>query len=156
MREHEYWMEYALKEAQKAFELGEVPVGAVVVYKGQIIAKGYNQVESLRDATAHAEMIALSAAYNYFQSWRLNGCTLYVTLEPCPMCAGAIVLSRIDKVVFGAYDFKAGACGSVYNITGDGNLNHKVEVIGGIMADESQSLLRVFFQELRKNELGRF
>ena len=88
MHEHRYWMEYALKEAQKAFELGEIPVGAIIVYKGQIIAKGYNQVETLKDATAHAEMIALSAAYNYFQAWRLDGCTIYVTLEPCPMRLG--------------------------------------------------------------------
>jgi tRNA(adenine34) deaminase len=143
-------MEYALKEAQKAFELGEVPVGAVIVYRDSVIAKGYNQVETLKDATAHAEMIALSAAFNYFGSWRLEGCTIYVTLEPCPMCTGAIVLSRIEKVVFGAFDFKAGACGSVYNIAEDGNLNHKVEVISGIMAEESQSLLRAFFSNLRK------
>jgi tRNA(adenine34) deaminase len=115
-----------------------------------VIAKGYNQVETLKDATAHAEMIALSAAFNYFGSWRLEGCTIYVTLEPCPMCTGAIVLSRIEKVVFGAFDFKAGACGSVYNIAEDGNLNHKVEVISGIMAEESQSLLRAFFSNLRK------
>jgi tRNA(adenine34) deaminase len=150
MRDHRYWMEYALKEAQKAFELGEVPVGAVIVYRDTVIAKGYNQVETLKDATAHAEMIALSAAFNYFGSWRLEGCTIYVTLEPCPMCTGAIVLSRIEKVVFGAFDFKAGACGSVYNIAKDGNLNHKVEVISGIMAEESQSLLRAFFSNLRK------
>jgi tRNA(adenine34) deaminase len=150
MRDHRYWMEYALKEAQKAFELGEVPVGAVIVYRDSVIAKGYNQVETLKDATAHAEMIALSAAFNYFGSWRLEGCTIYVTLEPCPMCTGAIVLSRIEKVVFGAFDFKAGACGSVYNIAEDGNLNHKVEVISGIMAEESQSLLRAFFSNLRK------
>ena len=150
MRDHRYWMEYALKEAQKAFELGEVPVGAVIVYRDTVIAKGYNQVETLKDATAHAEMIALSAAFNYFGSWRLEGCTIYVTLEPCPMCTGAIVLSRIEKVVFGAFDFKAGACGSVYNIAEDGNLNHKVEVISGIMVEESQSLLRAFFSNLRK------
>jgi tRNA(adenine34) deaminase len=150
MRDHRYWMEYALKEAQKAFELGEVPVGAVIVYRDTVIAKGYNQVETLKDATAHAEMIALSAAFNYFGSWRLEGCIIYVTLEPCPMCTGAIVLSRIEKVVFGAFDFKAGACGSVYNIAEDGNLNHKVEVISGIMAEESQSLLRAFFSNLRK------
>ncbi len=151
MQEHKRWMEYALKEAQKAFDLGEVPVGAVIVYKDTLIAKGYNQVETLKDATAHAEMIALSAAYNYFKSWRLVGCTIYVTLEPCPMCAGAIVLSRVDKIVFGAYDFKAGACGSVYNIAEDGNLNHKVEVISGIMTEEAQSLLKTFFNGLRKS-----
>ncbi len=150
MRDHRYWMGYALKEAQKAFELGEVPVGAVIVYRDSIVAKGYNQVETLKDATAHAEMIALSAAFNYFGSWRLEGCTIYVTLEPCPMCTGAIVLSRISKIVFGAFDFKAGACGSVYNIAEDGNLNHKVEVISGIMAEESQSLLKAFFSNLRK------
>ncbi len=149
MHQHKYWMEYALKEAQRAFELGEVPVGAVIVCGDTLIAKGYNQVETLKDATAHAEIIALSAAYNYFRSWRLTGCTIYVTLEPCPMCAGAIVLSRIDKIVFGAYDLKAGACGSVYNIAEDGNLSHKVEVIGGIMADEAQSLLKMFFNGLR-------
>jgi tRNA(adenine34) deaminase len=142
-------MEYALKEAQKAFELGEVPIGAVVVYKDMIIGKGYNQVETLKDATAHAEIVALSAASNYLKSWRLEGCSIFVTLEPCPMCASAIVLSRVDRIVFGAFDFKAGACGSVYNIAEDGNLNHKVSVISGIMADESQSLLKMFFNGLR-------
>lgn len=149
MLDYTRWMEYALKEAQKAFELGEVPIGAVVVYKDMIIGKGYNQVETLKDATAHAEIVALSAASNYLKSWRLEGCSIFVTLEPCPMCASAIVLSRVDRIVFGAFDFKAGACGSVYNIAEDGNLNHKVSVISGIMADESQSLLKMFFNGLR-------
>ena len=149
MLNYKHWMKQALKEAEKAFELGEVPIGAVVVYEDKVIGKGFNQVETLQDATAHAEMIALSAAMNNLKSWRLEKCTLFVTLEPCPMCAGAIALSRVEKLVFGAFDFKAGACGSVYNIVGDGNLNHKVKVISGIMADESQSLLNAFFSKLR-------
>jgi len=146
---HEQWMRFALKEAQRAFEREEVPIGAIVVHEGKIIGKGYNQTERLQDPTAHAEMIALTAAANYLQSRRLEGCTLYVTLEPCPMCAGAIVLSRIPTLVFAAYDPKAGACGTLYDIPGDKRLNHSPHVIAGVCDRESEGLLKDFFGRIR-------
>jgi len=152
MQEHEGWMRWVLKEAEKALSKGEVPVGAVVVYEGQIIGRGYNQTETLNDPTAHAEMIAISAAANTLNSWRLENCSLYVTVEPCAMCAGAIVLSRIKRLVFGAMDPKAGACGSLRNIVQDYRLNHQVEVISGILAEESSELLKLFFQSLREKK----
>lgn len=142
-------MKQALREAEKAFELGEVPVGAVVVHEGQIIGRGYNQIEMLQDATAHAEMIALTAAAGHLQSRRLEKCTLYVTLEPCPMCAGAVVLSRIPTLVFGAYDPKAGACGTLFNIPEDKRLNHNPHVVGGVCDRESEELLKGFFGGVR-------
>ena len=116
---HEQWMKTALREAQRASDADEVPVGAVIVLDGTIIGRGYNQRERLKDPTAHAEMIAITAASNHLQSRRLDKCTLYVTMEPCPMCAGAIVLARIPTLVFGVFDPKAGACGTLYNITED-------------------------------------
>lgn len=149
MTQHEQWMKLALQEAEKAFEHEEVPVGAVVVHNGHIIGKGFNQIEMLQDPTAHAEMIALTAAANHLQSRRLEGCTLYVTLEPCPMCAGAIVLSRIPTLVFGAYDPKAGACGTLMNIVEDKRLNHSPHVIGGVCDRESEELLKGFFGRVR-------
>ena len=149
MEEHEGWMRRALKEAEKALSHDEVPVGAVVVHEGRIIGRGHNQTETLNDPTAHAEMIAISAAANTLQSWRLNDCTLYVTLEPCAMCAGAIVLSRLDTLVIGAMDPKAGACGSLRNIVQDHRLNHRVEILQAILEEESAALLKRFFQRLR-------
>ena len=149
-KEHELWMQFALREAEKALSQDEVPVGAVVVYKGQIIGKGYNQTETLQDPTAHAEMIAISAAAGFLKSWRLEKCSLYVTLEPCAMCAGAIVLSRIENLIFGAMDPKAGACGSLRNILQDYRLNHCSHVTGGILSEDSSLLLKAFFQKLRK------
>lgn len=149
MTPHEQWMKQALREAERAFENNEVPVGAVVVHEGRIIGKGYNQIEMLQDATAHAEMIALTAAASHLKSRRLEKCTLYVTLEPCPMCAGAIVLSRISTLVFGAYDAKAGACGTLLNIPEDKRLNHNPHVIGGVCDRESEDLLRGFFGRVR-------
>ncbi|MEJ2627651.1 MAG: tRNA adenosine(34) deaminase TadA [bacterium] len=146
------FMEAALVEAQKALSNNEVPVGAVIVYEGQIIGKGYNQVEQLNDPTAHAEMIAISAAANYLQSWRLENCSLYVTLEPCSMCAGAIVLSRIKWLYYGADDPKAGSCGSLRNIVRDQRLNHQVILKSGIMAPEAQDLLKEFFRKVRKRK----
>lgn len=146
---HEQWMKLALKEAGKAFEANEVPVGAVVVHGGKVIGKGFNQIEMLQDPTAHAEMIALTAAANHLESRRLEECTLYVTLEPCPMCAGAIVLSRIPTLVFGAYDPKAGACGTLMNIVEDKRLNHSPHVIAGVCDRESEELLRGFFGRVR-------
>ena len=146
---HEQWMRQALREADRALEEDEVPVGAVVVREGKVIAKGYNQMERLQDPTAHAEMIAITAAAAHVRSRRLEHCTLYVTLEPCPMCAGAIVLARIPTLVFGAYDPKAGACGTLYTIPEDPRLNHRVHVVPGVCDAESESLLRSFFGRVR-------
>jgi len=140
----------ALQEAEKALEEGEVPVGAVVVHKGRIIGRGYNQVERLKDATAHAEMIALTSAANHLEDWRLNDCGIYVTLEPCLMCTGAIIASRVPELYFAAFDPKFGACGSLYNIAEEGKYNHKVKVFSGIMADESKAILTEFFNKQRK------
>ena len=150
MTQHEQWMKQALREAERAYEQDEVPVGAVVVQKGKVIGRGYNQIERLQDPTAHAEMIAITAATNHLQSRRLDECILYVTLEPCPMCAGAIVLSRIPTLVFATFDPKAGACGTLYNIVHDKRLNHTVHVISGVCDLESEELLKGFFGRVRK------
>ena len=139
----------ALREAEKALSQKEVPVGAVVVHEGQIIGRGHNQTETLNDPTAHAEMIAISAAANALQSWRLDNCSLYVTLEPCLMCAGAVILARIDQLIFGAFDPKAGACGSLRNVVQDHRLNHRVDVLSGVLDDLSSELLKAFFHQLR-------
>ncbi len=147
--QHRRFMEMALREAQNAFEQHETPVGAVIVKDGAVIAKAHNQVEMLQDPTAHAEIIAIGAAANHLGSWRLTGCTLYATLEPCPMCAGAIVLSRMDRLVFGSYDRKMGACSTLYNIVQDERLNHRLEVIAGVMDVETRLLLREFFSKKR-------
>ena len=149
MTPNEIMMQQALREARRAFDADEVPVGAVVVHDGRGIAKGFNQMERLQDPTAHAEMIAITAAANHLNSRRLEGCTLFVTLEPCPMCAGAIVLSRIPILVFGAFDPKAGAAGTLYNIPEDARLNHKVHVIPGVCDKESEELLKAFFWRVR-------
>jgi tRNA(adenine34) deaminase len=146
---NEQWMKHALLEAQKALEQEEVPVGAVVVHNGKIIGRGHNQVERLQDPTAHAEMIAITAASNHLESRRLDDCTLYVTLEPCPMCAGAIVLARIPTLIFGSFDPKAGASGTLYNITHDKRLNHTVHVLSGVCDHESGELLKRFFGKVR-------
>ena len=148
--EHERWMELALRQAERAFEEEEVPVGAVLVKDGQIVGRGYNQNEKLNDPTAHAEIIAITAAANTLGEKRLEGCTLYVTLEPCVMCAGAIVLARIPVLVFGAYDPKAGACGTLYNVVEDTRLNHRVHVIPGVLDDRSSALLKSFFGAVRQ------
>lgn len=145
----EAFMRLAMTEAHAAGESGDVPVGAVVVHEDRIIGRGRNQREMLNDPTAHAEMIALTAASAAMRSWRLDECTLYVTLEPCAMCAGAIVLARIDRLVFGALDPKAGACVSLYNIPTDDRLNHRVNVAGGVLADDCADLLRSFFAQQR-------
>jgi tRNA(adenine34) deaminase len=147
---HEKWMKYALKEALRAYDDDEVPVGAIVVHKSNIIAKGYNQVEKMNDPTAHAEMIALTAAASYLGNKFLKECTLYVTMEPCAMCAGAIVLSRLPNLVFGCYDPKMGACGSVLSIVENKKLNHNIHVIGGVLDMECGSLVKDFFVEKRK------
>jgi len=151
MIDHQRFMSAALREAEEAYKKNEVPVGAVVVRNDAIIARAHNQVEMLQDPTAHAEIIAIGAAASYIGSWRLKGCTLYVTLEPCPMCAGAIVLSRLDRVVFGPFDSKMGACSTIYNIVRDERLNHRVEIISGILEEDSRILLREFFAKKREN-----
>ena len=149
MIDHEFWMKAALREAQRAFDEEEIPVGAVVVHEGKLIGKGHNQMEQLQDPTAHAEMIAITAAATALQSRRLEGCTLYVTLEPCPMCSGAVVQARIPTLVFGAFDPKAGASGTLYTITEDARLNHRAHVISGMCDRESEGLLRSFFGRIR-------
>ena len=146
----EIYMREALKEAGKAANIDEVPVGCVIVHKRKIIARGYNQVERLKDPTAHAEMLALTAAANYLGTKWLNGAILYVTIEPCCMCAGALVLSRLECLIFGADDPKTGACGSVINIVNHKKLNHRIKVIKGLLKEESSSLLKSFFKKKRK------
>ena len=148
--EDERWMRHALAEAGSALKKGEVPVGAVVVYEDKIIGRGHNQVESLNDPTAHAEIIAIGAAATYLNSWRLSDASLYVTIEPCAMCAGALVLSRIDRLVFGSKDPKAGACGSLYNIVQDIRLNHQVEIVPYVLEKECSQILQAFFEKLRQ------
>jgi len=150
LNQDEYWMREAFKEAEKALKKKEVPVGAVVVYEKRIIGRGHNQTETLKDATAHAEILAIGAASNFLNSWRLTGASIYVTVEPCIMCAGAIVLSRLDRLVFGARDPKAGACGSLYNLPQDIRLNHQVEILSGILEQDCKSLMKAFFEKLRK------
>jgi len=138
-------MSEAFKLSEKAFSNDEVPVGAVVVCFDRIIGKGYNQCESLNDATAHAEILAITAASNTLDDWRLNECTLYVTKEPCAMCAGAIINSRLKRLVFGAYDDKKGACGSLYQLCGDKRLDSDTIVQGGVMEDQCVSIIKEFF-----------
>jgi tRNA(adenine34) deaminase len=141
----DYFMGEALRQAAKAFEKEEVPVGAVIVRGGKIIARAFNQVELLKDATAHAEMLALTQAENAVGDWRLTDCTLYVTKEPCPMCAGAIVHTRLARIVFGASDPKAGAAGSAMNLLQFPTLNHRCEITRGVRENECSSLLKNFF-----------
>ena len=142
----------ALQEAEKALEDNEVPVGAIVVKDEKIIGRGYNQVERLKDATAHAEMIALTAASNNIGNWRLTECSIYVTLEPCIMCTGAMLASRIGELYFAASDTKFGACGSVYNLANEGKTNHKIKVYSGIYSEESRKLLQDFFLKLKNQK----
>ncbi len=143
------FVQLAIEQAKIAEENGDVPIGAVIVHQNQIIGKAYNQREQLKDPTAHAEIVALTQAAAALQSWRLTGCTMYVTLEPCPMCAGALVLARIDRLVYGCDDPKTGACKSLYNIVQDERLNHRLEVTTGVLADECSKLLQDFFQHRR-------
>lgn len=145
------FMDEALKQAKRAKQQEEVPVGAVVTRSNRIIARAHNRVEQLQDATAHAEMIALTRASEETGDWRLSDCTLYVTLEPCPMCAGALVQSRIHRLVYGAEDPEGGACGTLYNIVQDHRLNHRVEMKRGVRAEASSKLLETFFSEQRDN-----
>jgi tRNA(adenine34) deaminase len=149
LQSDQYFMGEALRQAVKAFEAEEVPVGAVVVRDGRIIARAFNQVELLKDATAHAEMLAITQAEQAVGDWRLNDCTLYITKEPCPMCAGAIVHVRFGRVVFGASDPKAGAAGSAMNLLQWPTLNHQCQITSGVREAECRELLRSFFQHQR-------
>ncbi len=154
MTEDERWMRQALAEARAAFQEGEVPVGAVVVSQDKVIGRGHNRTEALQDPTAHAEILAIGAAATHLKSWRLTGASIYVTVEPCAMCAGALVLARMERLIFAARDPKAGGCGSLFNIVQDPRLNHRLEIIEGVMADQASQLLRSFFQGLRGGEDG--
>jgi tRNA(adenine34) deaminase len=151
--EDSVWMREALAEARRAAEIGDVPIGAVVVRGGEVIGRGYNRREADRDPLAHAELLAIREAARQMGGWRLTGCTLYSTLEPCPMCAGALVNSRIERLVYGAADPKAGWCGTLGNLVQDPRLNHRLEVTAGVLAEESTALLRGFFASLRRRVL---
>ena len=146
----------ALQEAEKAFEENEIPVGAVVVKDHRIIGRGYNQVEKLKDATAHAEMIALTAASNSIGNWRLSDCSIYVSLEPCIMCVGALLATRMKNLYFASFDVKFGACGSLHNLAENSRTNHKINVYSGIYAQESKKLLQDFFNKLKTNTKQKF
>jgi tRNA(adenine34) deaminase len=154
IQHHQRFMQQAIVLAEQARDEGEVPVGAVVVHNSQIIGRGYNQTELLKDATAHAEMIALSAAMSTLKSKYLNGCTIYVTLEPCPMCAGALVWSKIDRLVYGTSDIDAGACGSLFDFSSKKRLNHQFEVIQGILERDCKWIIQQFFSEKRSKTNG--
>lgn len=150
MNNDEKYMQMALVEAQKAFDLGEVPIGAVVVVNNEVVATGHNMREKWHDATAHAEIIAIKAACEKLERWRLTGATLYVTIEPCPMCAGALVMSRVDRVVYGSADSKAGGVESIFNIVNNQALNHRLAVTEGVLGEDCRSLMKRFFRERRR------
>ncbi len=152
MDENIKFMKEALKEAKKSYQKDEIPVGAVIVKDGKIIARGHNIKETKTDPTKHAEIIAIQKASKKLQTWRLSGCTMYVTLEPCSMCAGSLIQARIDKVVIGTMDEKTGACGSVLNLLSDYKFNHTVQIETGIMQEECKKILQQFFKELRERK----
>ncbi|WP_371374927.1 tRNA adenosine(34) deaminase TadA [Sporomusa aerivorans] len=145
-----YYMELALAEARKAFDLGEVPIGAVLVIDDQVVASAHNMREEWHDATAHAEVIVIREACRQLKRWRLTGATLYVTIEPCPMCAGALVMSRVDRLVYGSPDYKAGAVESLFNIVKHPGLNHRLEITAGVLADKCSGIMKEFFRMRRK------
>jgi len=153
-RDDHFFMLEALKEARKAALRNEVPVGAVITHGGAIVSRGHNRREEQADPTSHAEMTAIKKAAGKLQSWRLTGTTLYVTLEPCIMCMGAILQARVPRVVFACFDPKAGACGSVYDLSSDSRLNHRVKVTSGVGTDEATELLKGFFRDLRTKKRG--
>ncbi len=146
---HQDWMRLALRQAQMAFDQGEVPIGAVIVHNGQVIAVAHNEREQKNDPTAHAEILVIQRAAKVLESWRLTDATLYVTLEPCPMCAGAIMQSRINQLVYGAMDLKGGATGSVMNVLDYTLWNHRVDVVAGVLEEECSDILKLFFKRLR-------
>ena len=152
MKDDSYWMGRALHLARKAEYNAEVPIGAIIVRDGTIIGRGFNQREGRNDPSAHAEMLAIRQAARKLDAWRLTGTTLYVTLEPCPMCMGAILLARIDRVVFGCFDPKGGAAGSLYNLAADPRFNHQTELTSGIRSEECSALLSNFFRNLRREK----
>ncbi|WP_138419222.1 tRNA adenosine(34) deaminase TadA [Aquibacillus sediminis] len=149
-----HFMNMAIEEAKKAETLGEVPIGAIIVYQDRVIASAFNLRESLQTTASHAELLAIDKANEVMGSWRLEGCTLYVTLEPCPMCAGAILQSRIPRVVFGAYDAKAGCAGTLLNLLDDDRFNHTVDVTGGVEQETCGQLLSEFFRKIRAKKSG--
>lgn len=155
IQQHRRYMQQAFRLAEEAYDEGEVPVGAVIVHDDRIIGKGYNQTERLKDPTAHAEILAISAACSTLDSKYLEGCTVYVTLEPCPMCAGALVWSKVERIVFGAPDAKAGACGSLFNLASNEKLNHRIEIIQGVMEEDCGWILKQFFGRQRPGFNGR-
>lgn len=146
------YMALALEEARKAFDLGEVPIGAVLVCEGQVVSRGHNLREIWHDATAHAEMVVIQDACRKLERWRLSGTTLYVTIEPCPMCAGALVNSRVDRLVYGSPDSKAGAVESLFNVVQHEKLNHRLEVTAGVMEEECAAIMKEFFRERRRQK----
>lgn len=146
----EYFMTEAIKEAQKAFDIDEVPIGAVIEHKGEIIGRGYNRRNTEKNPLMHAEIIAINEAAKVIGDWRIEDCTMYVTVEPCPMCSGAIVQARIPKVVFGTHNAKAGCGGSIINLLQMEKLNHRCEVVSGIMEDECRDMMKMFFKRFRK------
>lgn len=148
----QYYMEQAIREAEKAAEQGEVPIGAVIVFQNEVIATGRNKREINQSATGHAELLAIEEANKVLNSWRLENCTLYVTLEPCPMCAGAIIQSRIPRVVYGAKDPKAGCVGTLMNLLQDSRFNHCAEVVSGISEEECSAMLSLFFRDIREKK----
>ena len=152
IRDDFYWMKLALREAHKAAEKGEVPIGALLVRDGKVLGRGHNLREANRDPVAHAEIIAIRRAAKKEESWRLNGATVYVTLEPCIMCMGAMLLARVERLVFGCHDPKGGAAGSLYDLSADSRLNHRIEVTSGVMGGECARILSDFFAELRKEK----
>ena len=151
----ERFMKMAIDQALFAMDKGEVPIGAVVVKENKVVGKGYNQVEALKDATAHAEIIAITAASDHLENWRLEDCTLYVTLEPCPMCAGAILNSRVARVVYGAADHRLGACDTHFKVLTKNPINREIVVDSGVMAEDARGLLQYFFKDLRKRNKER-
>jgi len=148
----ENFMAEAFKEAMKAGNEDEVPVGCVIVFDGKVIGRGYNRTIALQDPTAHAEILAITAASEHLNSWRLSGCTAYSTIEPCIMCAGALVLARVDRLVYGAPDAKFGACESLYNIVQDSRLNHRMSVSSGILKDQCAEIMQEFFRKKRRDD----
>ncbi len=153
MTDEEYMRE-ALAEARKAYDMGEIPIGAVLVHEDQIISRHHNRREVDHDATAHAEVLVIREANAMLERWRLTGCTLYVTIEPCPMCAGAIINSRIDRVVYGSSDYKGGAVESLFNVLSHPNLNHEPQVLAGVLQDECSQIMKDFFKERRRIRRG--
>ena len=152
MTDDNYYMGLALEEARAAYAIGEIPIGAVLVIDGEVIASAHNRRETWHDATAHAELIVIQQACRKLDRWRLTGATLYVTIEPCPMCAGALVNSRIDRLVYGSADYKAGAVESIFNVVQNDALNHRLEVTAGVRADECAAVMKEFFRERRRKD----